>query len=106
MWSDALDCLTCKHGKKLIETDYPTLVENAYGCALHGVILPLYQRKGLILCRDCWHWNTGKKVTDAWWPSPLRKMKDGILYSTPNSYDPTLTEICEIRSLPKIPESN
>lgn len=102
MWSDAVNCGTCIHMVKLIDTNFPTSIPNGCGCDLHKVVLPLYQAKGIILYRDGQHWNSGKTVSE-WWPKGYDEMKPGFLYSYPNDYDGTLTEVCSVASLPKTP---
>ncbi len=101
MWSDAVECLTCEYITDLIDTKYPTLVQNACGCAVHKIILPLFNMKGSLLCREGKHWHTGKTLSEQW-PSGYAEMKPGFLYSHPNDYDGTLTEVCSVESLPKI----
>jgi hypothetical protein len=102
MWSDAVECLTCRHLLRLINTDYPGSAPGTRGCDLHKVVLPLYQAKGIILCRDGQHRRSGKTLYE-WWPKGYNEMKPRILYSYPNDYDGTLTEVCSVASLPKIP---
>ena len=104
MWSGEISCLTCKFLKSLIETKYPTMVENACGCTLHKVILPLSKAKGVLLCRDGRHWNSQATLSERW-PAGYKSMKDRVLYTYPNDYEGTLTEFCEISSLPQMPES-
>lgn len=100
-WSDSIDCITCTYSTKLIDTNYPTSVPDGCGCTLHKVILPLYQTKGIVLCREGKHWNSGKTLQEDW-PNAYKIMKHGFLYSYPNDYDGTLTEVCSVASLKPI----
>ena len=97
-WSDAIECLTCAYITKLIVTNYPTSIPGGCGCTMHKVILPLYQTKGIVLCREGKHRRSGKTLQENW-PNGYISMKPGFLYSYPNDYDGTLTEVCSVSSL-------
>jgi len=98
-WSDSINCLTCEYITNLIDTKYPTLVPDACGCSVHKIILPLFNKKGILLCREGKHWHSGKTLSEQWSPTAYAKMKPGFLYSYPNDYDGTLTEVCSVSSL-------